>query len=427
MDESSNFLKKTKNESPYKEDKEDKENAYNEKVIRISILILNLSLIIIFFLYNKNIISKNDNNLEKFFPRYDDKSEEITILDKFYKFSENGTLLSNIFQKKRKNPQISIIIPLYNNEKNIKRIITSIENQVYKDIEIIFVDDASTDNSIEEIEKYRKKDRRIRIIKHIKKEGLFITRNDGVLNAKGEYLLFIEPNGLLAEGILRKIYGSIQMYDTDIIRFESFYLNNNIFEKNEFENNIKRNSVFSQPDILKLSFYPFKGELFQNDLYLWGKAIKRELYVKILNNLKEEYKNQNWNFYEDSTIDFLLLKNAESYVIINENGYIIELEDNYEDKKYDKTKENEIIKNLFLLVDIFFEYTEDNIYEKSMAVYQIRRILEDYKSNLELINNEFDYYYKILDKFSSCKNILPRNQFYINQVKQILKENENKK
>ena len=97
MDESSNFLKKTKNESPYKEDKEDKENAYNEKVIRISILILNLSLIIIFFLYNKNIISKNDNNLEKFFPRYDDKSEEITILDKFYKFSENGTLLSNIF------------------------------------------------------------------------------------------------------------------------------------------------------------------------------------------------------------------------------------------------------------------------------------------------------------------------------------------
>ena len=98
------------------------------------------------------------------------------------------------------------------------------------------------------------------------------------------------------------------MYDTDIIRFESFYLNNGVFEKNEFENNIKRNSVFSQPDILKLSFYPFKGELFQNDLYLWGKAIKRELYVKILNNLKEEYKNQNWNFYEDSTIDFLLLK-----------------------------------------------------------------------------------------------------------------------
>ena len=432
MEEFTNLIKNNKNGK--KEQNKERKNildelkdkkSYINKIMIFLIIFLNISIYFLFFLYYKNSQSQDNNILENFFPRYDDKSEEITILDKFYKFSQNGTLLSSILQKKRKNPQISIIIPIYNNQKHINRIITSIENQVYKDIEIIFVDDASTDNSINEINKYTKKDKRIRIIKHIKKEGLFITRNDGVLNAKGEYLLFIEPNGLLTEGILRKIYGSIQMYDADIIKFESFSLYNNTFEKNQFENDIKRNKVITQPDIIKMSFYPFKGELFQNNLYLWGKAIKRELYTKILNNLSEDHKNKKWNYYEDSALDFLLLKNAESYVIINENGYINELEDNYENKNNEQNKANEIIKDLFLLADFFFDYTEDNLYEKSIAIYQIRRIIDDYKKDLESINQGYDYYYKILDKYSNCKNILPRHQFYINQIKQILKKREN--
>ena len=398
-------------------DNYDKIMLKNKKII-YPLKIFNFLLLFIFYFYSIPKIDLQPINLQNL-----NITEETDIIEKYYFFSENGKLFNNIREKRRINPSISLIIPIYNNEKNIKRIITSIENQSFKNIEIIFVDDASSDNSIKEIEKYKRRDKRIKIIKHRKKEGLFITRNDGILNSRGEFIIFIEPNGILMDGILKKIFGSMEMYETDIIRFESFYLNNNKFEKYDLYEDIKKYKIIYQPDILKLTFSLYKGELYQNNLNLWGKAIRRTLYQSILNKLSEHYKTQNWNLYEDNALDFFLLKCAKSYVSIKENGYIYE-------KKADTNNENiqanDIIKDSFILAEIFFDYTEDNIYEKLMAVYQIKRIISDHKNSLELINKGFDYYYEILNKFSKCNNILSNQQIYIEQLREILKKIEKK-
>ena len=253
---------------------------------------------------------------------------------------------------------------------------------------------------------------------------MFITRNDGVLNSSGEYLLFIDSNGLLVEDILKKLYGAIEMHETDIIQFVTFELYNNKVEKNQIDEYIKKEKIISQPDILKLSFYPYKGELFQNNLNLWGKAIKRKKYIQTIQNMKDYYKEQNWNLFEDSAMYFILLKNSENYIFINENGYINEIEDNSNDIRNNTNNSNKIIKDLFLLADIFFEYTEDNLYEKLMAMYQIKRIIKDYKNDLENVNRDFYYYYKVLEKFANCKNIFKEDQCYINDIREILQKIE---
>ena len=350
--------------------------------LKYTFKIINSLLFFIFYFYK---ISTTDSQVINF--QNLNLTEETDIIEKSYQFAENGTIFNHIREKRRKNPFLSIIIPIFNNEKNIKRIITSIENQSYKDIEIVFVDDASTDNSVEEIEIYKKKDKRIKIVKHKTKKGLFITRNDGVLNSIGEYIIFVESNGLLIDGILKKIFGTIEIYETDIIKFESFYLDNNILEKYEFDDDIKKYKVIYQPDILKLSFVPYRGELFQNKLNLWGKAIKRTLYSNIIDKLSNYYKNQYWNLYEDNALDFLLLKNAESYLFIKENGYLYEKNKEDDSKKINNDQANYIIKDLFTLAEIFYDYTDNNVYEKLMAVFQIKRILllQQFLSLLQLL------------------------------------------
>ena len=93
---------------------------------------------------------------------------------------------------KRENPKISLIIPVHNQEKCIKKIYTCIEHQSLKDIEIIFIDDLSKDNSWEEIKKLMEIDKRISYIKNKENKGAFYSRNIGVLNSKGEYIFLVD-------------------------------------------------------------------------------------------------------------------------------------------------------------------------------------------------------------------------------------------
>ena len=87
---------------------------------------------------------------------------------------------------KNEIPKISIISPIYNRGKYILRFLRSIQNQYFDNIEIIFVDDFSSDNSVELIKNYQFEDERIILIEHNKNKGTLISRNDGALISKGE-------------------------------------------------------------------------------------------------------------------------------------------------------------------------------------------------------------------------------------------------
>ncbi|WP_225369762.1 glycosyltransferase family 2 protein [Methanobrevibacter arboriphilus] len=85
--------------------------------------------------------------------------------------------------------KISVIIPVYNVEKYLEQCLDSVINQSLEDIEVICINDGSTDNSLEILDEYAKKDNRIKIINK-KNEGLGVARNIGMDYAKGKYIIF---------------------------------------------------------------------------------------------------------------------------------------------------------------------------------------------------------------------------------------------
>ena len=96
----------------------------------------------------------------------------------------------------RQNPLISLVITIFNQENKIKSIYASILNQDLKDIEIIFVDDASTDNSTNILKYLMKYDNRIVYLKNDINKRAFYSRYKGVKSARGEYILVIDPDDL---------------------------------------------------------------------------------------------------------------------------------------------------------------------------------------------------------------------------------------
>ena len=349
------------------------------------------SIIFVFMIYylllhksEKNEIIQN--RLEDIFPFSYNKTNEIYYAKLYFNICEAGTLLGPERYSFPKNPRISVIVPVYNRGNTLTRVLRSIQNQSFKNIEIIFVDDKSSDNSVELIESYQRKDKRIRLVKHEKNKGTFITRNDGALHARGEYITFIDPDDVFYEGILKKANGAANMYDTDIIRFDAFFRTNSMLVKYEYGNYFEKNKILYQPKIFKQTFYNYKGELQQHNLFLWGKIIKRKFFLEVLDNLTDYYKSQHWTLYEDNAMDFILLKFAKTYAYINENGYLYCFASNssYSDKNK-KSKANKTVKDAFLLAEISFDYTDDDTYEKQMAVFELKRLISEFKSSLEIV------------------------------------------
>lgn len=105
---------------------------------------------------------------------------------------QNKLIEKNIKFKKVRNPDITVIMNIHNQAHCLYKCLRSIQNQSKKNIEIIVVDDCSTDNSTEIIKEYQKKDPRIILIEHDTNEGTIKTRTDGIRKAKGKYITIID-------------------------------------------------------------------------------------------------------------------------------------------------------------------------------------------------------------------------------------------
>ena len=119
------------------------------------------------------------------------------------------------------NPKISIIIPVLNGEDYIKPIVVSIQKQILEDIEIIFVEDFSTDNTYKNIQKAKQLDPRIKVIKNKKNMGIMYSRMFGALESKGEYVTFLDCDDLYVDpNVLKVAYETAEEKDLDLIQYE---------------------------------------------------------------------------------------------------------------------------------------------------------------------------------------------------------------
>lgn len=111
--------------------------------------------------------------------------------------------------------KVSIIVPVYNVEKYLRKCIDSLINQTLNDIEIICINDGSTDKSIKILKEYKNKDSRI-ILLNQENSGQSVARNRGIEIAKGEYLGFVDPDDWIDLDYYEKLYNAASTNDTDI-------------------------------------------------------------------------------------------------------------------------------------------------------------------------------------------------------------------
>ena len=111
---------------------------------------------------------------------------------------------------------ISVIIPVYNVQAYLVRCVDSVINQSYDNLEIILVDDGSSDNSSQICDELALKDRRIKVI-HKTNGGLSDARNVGLEKSVGDYILFVDSDDFIHQEMVEKMYGIIQKNETDIV------------------------------------------------------------------------------------------------------------------------------------------------------------------------------------------------------------------
>src|SRR5699024_8754189 len=110
---------------------------------------------------------------------------------------------------------VTVIVPAYNVEQWIKRCIDSICNQSFSNLEIIVIDDGSTDNTFKVLQECAKKDKRIRII-HQENSGLVAVREKGIKLAKGEYVGFVDGDDVIEPDMYERLVENAIKYDAEI-------------------------------------------------------------------------------------------------------------------------------------------------------------------------------------------------------------------
>ena len=231
--------------------------------------------------------------------------------------------------KLTENPKISSITPVYNSKEFISRAIKSIQNQNILDIEIILIDDYSTDGTLKLIKNIQKEDPRIKIIENKKNRGILYSRSIGVLSAKGKYLFSLDNDDMFLDQNIFSIITTIAIKDNiDITEFRGILMKGKNFLDTTIENihftNHKLNNILNQPDLGDYPIKPIfskKGIYYKlKDVYLWNKCIKTIIYRNALNYLGEKKYSRFMLAHEDLLIIFILFNIAKSFKFVGKFG-----------------------------------------------------------------------------------------------------------
>lgn len=225
---------------------------------------------------------------------------------------------------------ITVIINVYNGERFIKKCLENIINQTYKNLEILVVNDGSTDNTLSICQEI--KDNRIRIINQENK-GLSLSRNVGIDNAKGEYLFFIDVDDWIDEDTIEYLYklckeNKAEMSTCRAIEVYKEQLNGK--EKIEIENSKKENKLklLNKEEMLKKTLISLN-----NEVVIWNKLIKKDLFNsvrfedRIVNDVVVTYKlalNTNLVAYSGQ-IKYVYYKNNDSITYKNKSDRQIDM------------------------------------------------------------------------------------------------------
>jgi glycosyltransferase involved in cell wall biosynthesis len=350
---------------------------------------------------------------------------EIENIDIYLKFCKSQKLEFQNY-KNRNNPKISIISPFYNRQKYLSRFIKSVQNQNFINIELIFVDDNSLDNGSNIIKRYKNKDKRIILINNKKNRGTFFARNIGVLHSRGQYVILPDPDDIISQDILKISYKYAVKNGYEIVRFLTYDGGGQIgYEK--FLDKLENKPIY-QPELSTYLFYA-TNNLEINDLSINNKLIKKEVYIKALNELNSFYFNMYITNYEDRIINYLIHRKAKSFYFLKKIGYrYLRNSESISNQMFKLSVQR--IDFIFKYIKFLFEYTK-NIKREKDIVNIVLTILNKRKNSMEShissmnFNSNWNFYYDIINMFLDNEFISEENKAIFKDLKRII-ENKNK-
>ena len=314
-----------------------------------------ITIIILLFIYNivifniKKIVNVNIKN--KYY--YDFKGIKLSsdLIKKFLDYinkSKNGNILNNKNLIKSEYPKVSIVISMYNRGEFINSTIKSAQNQRMKDLDIIIVDDFSTDNSKKYVEEAQKLDSRISLIKNNKKKGTLFCKSIGVLYSKAKYIHSLDSDDMFCfENYIEILY-------------------------NESE---KGNYDYFTLDYIIIDLHKKTIELveYKNSVILWKKFIKTEIYKKIIYRIGDNILNRGIIQSDDHFIDLFLKDFQYKHLHIAGIFHFIHYKNHQWEKVFfsNETKIKfceEIIKT----IDSIYTVTENNRKSKLYSFYHLK-------------------------------------------------------
>ena len=250
------------------------------------------------------------------------------------------------------------------------RSINSITCQTLKKIEIIAVNDYSTDNSLKILKKLSRKDNRIKIINNDRNHGTFYSRAMGIINSRGQYLLNLDPDDKLKScSDLKILYNKAKKSNLDYIRY------------------LVKRVPRSKSEIVELNKMN-KLQLINEDFLITNKLIKREILVKAYNFLYKDIFKYKWIYHDDNIWNVLTRIYGNSSKVINKYIYIYKRNNDSANIKKDYFVEmKDRIYRLKTLIKIIQTNPVNNLslYYKDYYNYYIN-IYKSYKSPILRLN-----------------------------------------
>ena len=296
------------------------------------------------------------------------------------------------------NPFISIIVPVYNVEDYLRKCLESIINQTYKNLEIILIDDGSTDNSGKICDEYADKDNRIQVIHKIN-GGLSDARNAGLEIAKGEYIGFVDSDDYIAEDMYEFLYNLSVDNDLDVAMCASC----DVYE----DGRVKAHKNF------KTIFINKKEEIIENLFVNQNAGVT----VSVCNKLFKREILKDCEFtvgktYEDAFFILKWIKNTKKFGRSTDvKYYYVQRKHSITHQKLYTPKILELIEAYLLNMDIISKYYPDSIDVAKVRLYWAYRVAieriyacKDYKENTLVAK-------KIQNKLRKNLNAILKNKY----------------
>lgn len=241
---------------------------------------------------------------------------------------------------------ITVIIPVYNAEKWIEKCIKSVINQTYKNLEIILVDDGSTDDSLTICNKFLEKDRRIKVI-HTENRGVSSARNEGLNNSQGKWIAFVDADDWIEKNFCEKLIKEIKESNSDVALCGY---------KRVTEENYESINTNGENEVIDKKIYI---EKVLNPQTAYGFCHMKIINRSLIENIRFE---KSIVVGEDALFNLMIAKNIKRAIFIKEPLYNYKINLNSTVKKFDENYVEKYLKSM----QIIKEYVEKNYKDKNV-------------------------------------------------------------